>query len=66
MNTYETLVKRARRLVKQEARIPTIDWEKEAHSIKTQARKAYAMERISCTEMCRLIKMVVEADDGLD
>ncbi len=66
MSVYSDLEKRVLRLVNKETTISALAWEKEAHAIKTQARKAYAMERISYNEMCRLIKMVMEADDGLD
>ena len=66
MSVYSDLEKRVLRLVDAETTIPALAWEKEAHAIKTQARKAYAMGRISYNEMCKLIKMVMEADDGLD
>ena len=66
MSVYSDLEKRVLRLVSKETTISALAWEKEAHAIKTQARKAYAMGRISCTEMCRLIKMAMEAEYGTD
>ena len=66
MSVYSDLEKRVLRLVSKETIISALAWEKEAYAIKTQARKAYAMERISYNEMCRLIKMVVEAEYGVD
>jgi hypothetical protein len=62
MSVYSDLEKRVLRLVNAEATISALAWEKEAHAIKTQARKAYAMNKISHNEMCRLIKMVMEAE----
>ena len=66
MSVYSDLEKRARRLVDAETTIPALAWEKEAHAVKTQARKAFAMHRITHDEMCRLIKMVMEVEDGTD
>ena len=62
MSVYSDLEKRVLRLVSKETTIPALVWEKEAYAIKTQARKAFAMHRITHDEMCRLIKMVVEAE----
>lgn len=64
MSVYSDLVKRVLRLVSKETTIPALAWEKEAYAIKTQARKAYAMGRITHDEMCRLIKMVMEVEDA--
>ena len=66
MSVYSDLEKRVLRLVDAETTIPALAWEKEAHAAKTQARKAFAMHRITHDEMCRLIKMVMEVEDGLD
>jgi hypothetical protein len=66
MSVYSDLEKRVLRLVNAETTISTLAWEKEAHAIKTQARKAYAMNKISHNEMCRLIKMAMEAEYGTD
>ena len=63
MSVYSDLEKRVLRLVNAETTIPALVWEKEAYAIKTQARKAYAMNRITHDEMCRLIKMVMEAEE---
>jgi hypothetical protein len=66
MSVYSDLEKRVLRLVSKETTISALAWEKEAHAIKTQARKAYAMNRITHDEMCRLIKMAMEAEYGTD
>jgi hypothetical protein len=66
MSVYSDLEKRVLRLVNAETTISALAWEKEAHAIKTQARKAYAMNKISHNEMCRLIKMAMEAEYGTD
>ena len=66
MSVYSDLEKRVLRLVNAETTIPALVWEKEAYAIKTQARKVYAMNRITHDEMCRLIKMVMEAEYGTD
>jgi hypothetical protein len=66
MSVYSDLEKRVLRLVNAETTISALAWEKEAHAIKTQARKTYAMNKISHNEMCRLIKMVMEAEYGTD
>lgn len=63
MNTYNDLVKRARRLVKNELKIPTIDWEKEAHAIKTQARRDYACGRLSFEQICSVVHIITVEDD---
>ncbi len=63
MNTFHDLEKRARRLVKNELRIPTIDWEKEAHAIKTQARRDYACGRLSFEQMCSIVYIITVEDD---
>ena len=62
-NTFADLEKRARRLVKQESRIPTIDWEKEAHAVKTQARRDYACGFLTFEQMCRVVHIVTVEDD---
>jgi len=64
MSVYSDLEKRVLRLVDAETTISALAWEKEAHAIKTQARKAYAMNRITHDEMCRIIKMIMEAEYG--
>ena len=61
--TYEDLEKRARRLIESETTIPSLKWGKEAHAVKIQARKAYAMDCISRDEMVKLIKMVMEVEE---
>lgn len=63
MNTFHDLEKRARRLVKNELKIPTIDWEKEAHSIKTQARRDYACGFLTFEQMCSIVHIVTVEDD---
>lgn len=63
MNTYNDLVKRARRLAKNELKIPTIDWEKEARSIKTQARRDYACGRLSFEQMCSIVHIITVEND---
>lgn len=63
MSVYSDLEKRVLRLVNTETTIPARNWLQEAEAIKTQARKAYAMRRITHDEMCRLIKMVMEVED---
>lgn len=66
MSVYSDLEKRVLRLVDAETTISALAWEKEAHAIKTQARKAFAMHRITHDEMCRIIKMIMEAEYGAD
>ena len=66
MSVYSDLEKRVLRLVNAETTISALAWEKEARAIKTQARKAFAMRCITHDEMCRLIKMVMEVEDGTD
>ena len=66
MIVYSDLEKRALRLFNKETTVSALAWEKEAHAVKTQARKAYATNKISHNEMYRLIKVVVEAEYGTD
>ena len=62
---YDDLVKRARRLAKSDVAIPSLEWEKEAHRLKLDVRKAYAQHDISHDEMVEIIRMLeeVEYDD---
>lgn len=57
---YEDLKARAKRLIDTEVSIPALDWAKEAHAIKYQARKACACGWITRDQMIELTNIIVE------
>ena len=63
MNTYQTLMKRATTVAKRWDRLAAIDREREATSIKTQARRDYACGFLTFEQMCRVVHIVTVEDD---
>lgn len=53
----------AKRLAKSDIAIPALEWEKEAHRLKLDVRKAYAQHDISHEEMVEIIRMLEEAEE---
>ena len=60
---YDDLVKRARRLAKSDVAIPSLEWEKEAHRVKYEARRAYSERSISHGQMTEIIRMLEDAEE---
>ena len=61
--TFDDLVKRARRLAKSDVAIPSLEWEKEAHRVKYEARRAYSERSISHGQMTEIIRMLEDAEE---
>ena len=61
--TFDDLVKRARRLAKSDVAIPSLEWEKEAHRVKYEARRAYAERSITHEQMVEVIEMLMEVEE---
>lgn len=63
MNTYQTLMKRATTLAKRWNRLAAIDREREAISIKTQARRDHACGYMTFEQMCKVVATTMVDDD---